>query len=67
MIHTLIMQTMARTADDLLHTFRTFGEEGPVYQVLNKVNGQKVHVVVVQTGEELDYLVERALKDPEAK
>lgn len=61
------MQTMARTADDLLHTFRTFGEEGPVYQVVSKVNGQKVHVVVVQTGEELDYLVERALKDPEAK
>ena len=67
MLHILVMQTMARTADDLLHTFRTFGEEGPVYQVLNKVNGQKVHVVVVQTGEELDYLVERALKDPEAK
>jgi hypothetical protein len=60
------MQTVACTVDDLLHTFRTFGDEGPVYQVVGKVNGQKVHVVV-QTGEELDYLLERALKDPEAK
>jgi hypothetical protein len=67
MDHYCDMQTMARSADDLLHTFRTFGEEGPVYQVVSKVNGQKVHVVVVQTGEELDYLVERALKDPEAQ
>ena len=67
MDHYCDMQTMARSADDLLQTFRTFGDEGPVYQVVSKVNGQKVHVVVVQTGEELDYLVERALKDPEAK
>lgn len=67
MHHTLPMQTVACTVDDLSHPFRTFGDEGPVYQVVGKVNGQKVHVVVVQTGEELDYLVERALKDPEAK
>jgi hypothetical protein len=31
------------------------------------VNGNKVHVVVVQTGEELDYPVEQALNDPETE
>ena len=61
------MKALARTVDDLVGTFRTFGDEGPVYQVVSKVNGEKVHVVVVQTGEELDYLVEQALNDPEAE
>lgn len=56
-----------RTADELVGTFRTFGAYGPVYQVVRKVNGQKVHVMVVQTGEELDYQVEQALTDPEAR
>lgn len=60
------MKTLALTADDLIGTFRTFGQFGPLYQVTRKVGDDKVHVVVVPTGEELDYLVERALKDPEA-
>jgi hypothetical protein len=52
---------------DLVGTFRTFGEFGPVYQVTKTVNGHKLHVVVVETGEELDYPVERALTDPQAR
>ncbi len=55
-----------RTADEIVGTYRSFGTEGPVYQVTAKTNGKKVHVVVVQTGEELDYPVEQALADPEA-
>lgn len=55
-----------QSAADLVGTFRTFGEYGPVYEVMRPVNGQKVHVVVVQTGEELDYPTEQALSDPEA-
>lgn len=51
--------------DDLIGTFRSFGDEGPVYKVVGKMNGERVCVVVVQTGEELDYLVERAMNDPE--
>ncbi len=53
-------------ATDLVGSFRTFGEYGPIYQVVRPVNGQKLHVVVVQTGEELDYPTEQALLDPEA-
>lgn len=56
-----------RAAADLVGTFRTFGEYGPTYQIVSTVNGQKVHVVVVQTGEELDYPVEHALQDPVTK
>ena len=41
--------------------------EGPVYKVLSKVGEAKVRIVVVESGEELDYLVERALLDPEAE
>ena len=51
----------------LVGRFRSFGEYGPVYQIVGAVNGAKVHVRVVQTGEELDYPVEQALADPEAK
>lgn len=62
------MNTLASppAAADLAGSFRTFGEHGPVYQVVRTVNGQQVHVVV-QTGEELDYPVEQALRDPETK
>ena len=60
------MKTLARNIDDLIGTFRTFGEVGPLYQVLKKVSDTRVHIIVVGTGEEFDYLVERALNDPEA-
>lgn len=62
------MQTLSKpqTAADLVGSFRTFGEYGPTYEVLQPVNGQKVHVVVVDTGEQLDYPLEQALQDPEA-
>lgn len=33
-----------RAAAELVGTFRSFGEYGPTYQVVSKVNGQKVHV-----------------------
>jgi hypothetical protein len=56
--------TTHSTADGLVGTFRTFGEYGPAYQVVGTFNGQKVHVVVLQTGEELDYPTEQAVKDP---
>lgn len=63
------MKTLAppRAAAELVGTFRSFGEYGPTYRVIRPVTGQKVHVVVVQTGEELDYPLEQALQDPETK
>jgi hypothetical protein len=56
-----------KTTEDLVGSYRTFGEYGLTYQVVSTVNGQKVHVVVVQTGEELDYHTAQALDDPESK
>jgi Family of unknown function (DUF5397) len=63
------MQTLTspQTAADLVGSFRSFGDYGPVYQVVSTVNGKIVHVRVVQTGEELDYPVDQALEDPVAK
>ena len=65
--HTHPMKTLARSVNDLIGTFRSFGDEGPVYQVVSRINGERVHVLVVETGEELDYSVTEALNDPEAE
>jgi hypothetical protein len=64
------MKTLTQPASqpaNLVGEYRSFGEYGPVYQILGSVNGSKVHVCVVQTGEELDYPLEQALADPQAK
>ena len=61
------MKTLARATDDLVGTYRTFGEDGPVYQVLQKLDERAVRIVVVETGEELDYPAEQARTDPEAE
>jgi hypothetical protein len=58
----LPMKTLARNADELVGTYRTFGGEGPVYRVLRKLDGDRVRVQVVESGEELDYAVQKALK-----
>ncbi len=61
------MNMLARTTDGLIGTYRTFGADGPVYKIIAKVGETKVRIVVVESGEELDYLVARALSDPEAE
>ena len=61
------MKTLARTADDLIGAYRTFGADGPVYRVIGKAGETKVRIMVVESGEELDYLLARALDDPEAE
>ena len=61
------MKTLARTTDELVGTFRTFGAEGPAYQVLRKLDGSAVRVRVIETGEELDYPAQQASEDPEAE
>ena len=61
------MKTLARTADELVGTYRTFGTEGPAYQVLHKLDERTVRVRVVETGEELDYPAQQAFDDPEAE
>lgn len=61
------MKTLSHKTDDLIGTYRTFGEAGPVYEVVRKVDGATVHIVVVETGEELNYPAVEALNDPEAE
>lgn len=59
-------------ANKLIGQFRTFGSYGPAYQVLgislHDVNGQEsVRIKMIISGEEVDYPVEQALADPEAR
>ena len=46
------MKTIAKTADDLAGTDRTFGTEGPVDQVLRKLDDQRGRVCVVESGKD---------------
>jgi hypothetical protein len=64
-VHNLSMKT-AILIEDLVGTYRRFGHEGPVYQVLKESGEGMVKIVVVETGEKLDYPQEQALADPEA-
>ena len=57
--------------DAVVGSFRTFGRLGPVYEVLRTVEpsaGANVmlRIRVVESGEELDYLLSAALDDPTA-
>jgi hypothetical protein len=61
------MNTVAPTTKDLIGTYRTFGPYGPLYKVVGKVGDNRVHVIVIESGEELDYPIDRALEDPEAE
>ena len=53
--------------NDLVGTFRTFGPEGPAYQVVEKRDEDSVSVRVLETGEELDYPIRQAMADPVAE
>jgi hypothetical protein len=61
------MKTMISNSGDLVGSYRRFGREGPVYQVLKKVDSRMLSIVVVQTGETLNYPASKALQDPEAE
>ncbi len=63
----MTIQAPTQLASDLVGSFRTFGDYGPVYQVVRAVNERTVHVLVVQTGEEIDYPADQAFDDPLAK
>ncbi len=57
--------------DSIIGSFRTFGRNGPVYEVLRAIEpvaGDRVmlRVCVIESGEELDYPLSDALDDPVA-
>ena len=58
---------MISSSVDLVGSYRRFGREGPVYQVVKMVDSGMLSIVVVQTGETLNYPSAKALKDPEAE
>lgn len=53
----------------LVGSVRRFGLEGPVYEVIGvagqgAAGEQQMRIVVVESGEELDYSLEELLADP---
>ena len=63
----MTMNTDSSIINELVGTYRTFGPDGPLYEVQKKVDEKTVHILVVESGEELDYDVAEALNDPEAE
>lgn len=51
---------------DLVGTFRTFGDFGPLYEIIGHEEDGWLLVMVVETGEYLTYPFEQAIRDPEA-
>lgn len=51
---------------DLVGTFRSFGEIGPVYEVVGLAELGKVKICLVQSGETVDYPVREVRLDPVA-
>ena len=61
------MKTLIANYADLVGSYRRFGREGPVYQVVGRVDAGMLSILVVQTGEILNYPASKALEDPEAE
>ena len=56
-------------AQALLGTWRRFGKNGPVYEIIDlgetlNADDRVMRVKIVETGEELDYRLREILEDP---
>ena len=51
---------------DLIGSYRRFGEIGPAYEVLAIAGPGRVRIVVLESGEEVDYPVREVREDPDA-
>ena len=64
-----LSQSVAHVADNAIGSIRTFGEYGPMYQVTGvappSAKGEEmVSILVIESGETLDYELEAVLADP---
>lgn len=57
------METLT-ISTELIGSYRRFGHEGPVYQILEKINEEHFKIIVVETDETLIYPIAKALQDP---
>ncbi len=63
------MDTVQLDVNALLGTWRRFGVAGPVYEIIGIGNtknnvDQTMRIRVIESGEELDYLLSSVLDDP---
>ncbi len=65
------MATLSQSVEVPVGAIKQFGPWGPEYQVLAESqprNGRRMaKIVIIRTGEELDYPLEEILQEPEAK
>jgi len=58
---------IAIAVGELAGTIHSVGADGPVYQVVRSIDGETLRILVVETGETLDYPMAQALEDPLAR
>lgn len=60
----MVLLTKQNANESLTGSFRRFGENGILYQVLDELDGESVKILVLETGEEVVYSKQAALADP---
>ena len=50
--------------EEIIGSYRRFGNEGVVYQILDAVDEDTLKIRVLETEEETEYPLENAIKDP---
>lgn len=49
---------------DFIGSYRRFGQDGVVYQVLSALDEDTIKILVLETGEETPYSLKSAQQDP---
>ncbi|MEL6723080.1 MAG: DUF5397 family protein [Pseudomonadota bacterium] len=60
------MNKILQTPASFVGEFKTFGQDGVAYEVIEAINSSTVMIRVVETGETLVYAVQTCLTDPQA-
>ena len=58
------MEQLEQTPPAIVGSFRRFGQEGIVYEVLSALDDETLRIRVLETGEETAYPLEDAKQDP---
>jgi len=56
-----------KPADSLIGQIRTFGPDGPVYQVVQLLDAATARIRILENEEDTEYPVARILNDPAAE
>jgi hypothetical protein len=60
------MNQILKKSPSFVGEFKTFGQDGVAYEVIEAINSTTIMIRVVETGETLVYAVQKFLTDPQA-